>query len=478
MVRKVVTLYIDDASIRLLVAVSREIKKWSELPLEAGMVKDGVIIEEAEVASRIKELFKSQNVKAGKVVTSLSGRHCLSRLITLPRLPKSLLAEAVRREAERLLPVPLEQLYLSWQTIPGGREEIQVFLVAFPRDATDALTKTLHQAGLDPYLIDVKPLALARVVDKATCIVADAQPAELDIIVIVDRVPQVIRTVSLPGDAQTPQKRITVLREELDRTIKFYNSSHVEKPLAPDIPVFVSGELVKESETGATLVGKLKAFAEPLLSPLKYHRALPPSRYMVNVGLVLKKVPLTGKEASGSVVNLNALPQVYQPKGRSLAGIIFVPGIIIALALLAFSIMSIQGAAADTASLRTQLSVTNQRFNRAQLQKKAITELKGKVAALEAAGETFTGALKHFDQQHEIINNDLTTVTTGLSSSIELSSVVHSSSGLTVSGIASDETLILSYAEKLRDSDRFDRVIISSIQKSGDGMKFTLTLIK
>jgi hypothetical protein len=178
------------------------------------------------------------------------------------------------------------------------------------------------------------------------------------------------------------------------------------------------------------------------------------------------------------VVNLNALPQVYQPKGRSLAEILFVPGIIIALALLAFSIMSIQGAAADTASLRTQVSVTNQRSNRAQLQKKAITELKGKVAALEAAGETFTEALKHFDQQHEIINNDLTTVTTGLSSSIVLSNVVHSSSGLTVSGIASDETLILAYAEKLRDSDRFDRVIISSIQKSGNGMGFTLTLIK
>ncbi len=478
MARKVITLYIDDTSIRLLVATRREIRKWAELSLDAGMVKEGVIIEEAAVASRVKELLKTHKVKAKKVVTSLSGRHCLSRLISLPRLPKSLLAEAVRREAEKLLPVPLEQLYLSWQTVPGGGAEIQVFLIAFPRDATDALTKTLRQAGLDPYLIDVKPLALARVVDKATAIVVDVQPTELDIIVIVDRVPQLIRTVSLPGDVLTRQKRITLLREELDRTIKFYNSSHEDKPLDADIPVFISGELVKESETGTTLVGRLKTFAEPLLSPLKYQQALPSSRFMVNVGLVLKKAPLTGKKDSGLVVNLNALPQIYQPKRRSLAEILFVPGIVIALASLVFPIMSIQDVAADTASLRTQIDVATQRFNQAQLQNKAVTELKGKVAALEAAGETFTAALSYFNQQHEIINNDLTTVTTGLSRSIELSSVVHSSTEVTVSGIASDETFILGYAEKLRASDRFDQVIMSTIEKAGDGMRFKITLIK
>ena len=478
MASKVVTLYIDDASIRLLVAVGREIKKWAELPLERGVVKDGVIVDEAAVVSGIRKLFQTEKVKARKVVTGLSGRHCLSRLITLPRLPKSLLAEAVTREAEGLLPVPLEQFYLSWQTIPGGGEGIQVFLIAFPRDAADALTKTLRQAGLDPYLIDVKPLALARVADKATAIVVDVQPTEVDIIVIVDRIPQLIRTVSLAGEAQTQQKKMAVVREELDRTIKFYNSSHEEKPLDPDVPVFVSGELVKESETGAILVGKLKAFAEPLLSPLKYHRALPPSRYMTNIGLVLKKVPLPKKKANGSVIDVNALPQVYQPKRRSLAEILFVPGALIALASLVFPIMSIQDAAAETASLQVQLNVTNERYNQAKIQKKAVTEMKEKVASLEAACGTFTKALEHFDQQHEIVNNDLTTVTSGLSGSLELGSVAHASNELTISGVASDETLILEYARELRASDRFAQVIVSTIEKASDEMRFKITLIK
>ena len=449
------------------------------MPLEPGVVKDGAILDEAAAVSSIKELFQTEQVKARKVITGLSGRHCLSRLITLPRLSKSLLAEAIRREAERLLPVPLEDLYLSWQTITSGKDEVQVFLIAFPRNAADALTKTLRQAGIDPYLIDIKPLALARVVDKATAIVVDVQPTDLDIVVIVDRIPQLIRTVSLPGDAQSQHKKMAVVIEELDRTIKFYNSSHEQNPLDPDMPVFVSGELVKESEDGATLAGKLKAFAIPLSSPLKYHRAIPPSRYMVNVGLVLKETPLPKKKAAGSIVNVNTSPQVYQPKPpRSLGELLLIPGIVVALAALVFPITFVQNAAAETDSLRNQLNITNERYNQVKLQKKAISELQSEIAKVETACENYNKTLEHFDEQHEIINNDLTEVTSSLSSSLELGNVAHIIEELTVSGMATDETVILGYAERLRDSERFAQVIVSSVEKTEDGMSFKLTLIK
>ena len=220
-------------------------------------------------------------------------------------------------------------------------------------------------------------------------------------------------------------------------------------------------------------------FAEPLPSPIKYHRAVPPSHYMVNIGLVLKESPLPKKKASGSLVNLNALPQVYMPKSRSLAQIIFIPGVIIAVSLLAYPIMLVQSAAADTASLQTQLDITNKRYNQTQAQKKAITELKGKVDSIESAGETYTQALERFEQHHEIVNNDLPTAISGLSSSLALINMAHTTSQLVISGVASDETVILGYAEKLRDSERFAQVIVTSIEKAAEERyNFTLTLAK
>lgn len=254
-----VTIYIDDSSIRLLATRNKEVKQWAELPLEPGMVTDGVITNEEKVAATIKELLKTQKLPVRRVIAGLSGRHCLSRLISLPRMPKPLLAEAVKREAVRQIPVPIDQVYVSWQTFPASGPEEQVFLIASPRNAADSLISTLRQAGVEPYLMDFKPLALARVADKPTAVIADLQTTEIDIVVVVDRVPQLIRTIPLAGDSQSQLNKIAVVEEELARTIKFYNSSHAQSQLDADVPVLVSGELAR----------KRQARSDPYLMDLK-----------------------------------------------------------------------------------------------------------------------------------------------------------------------------------------------------------------
>ena len=77
MAGKAVTLFIDDTEIRLLVAKGKRVKKWTRLPLEPGLVKDGVICDEAQVVDRLKELFKLEKVTTKKVIAGLSGLNSL-----------------------------------------------------------------------------------------------------------------------------------------------------------------------------------------------------------------------------------------------------------------------------------------------------------------------------------------------------------------------------------------------------------------
>ena len=84
----VVTLYIDDTSIRLLVTQGQKVKKWADLKLEPGLVKDTMVVQEAEVAARIKKLLKSQKVNTRRVILGYSGLHSLTRPATLPQLPR------------------------------------------------------------------------------------------------------------------------------------------------------------------------------------------------------------------------------------------------------------------------------------------------------------------------------------------------------------------------------------------------------
>ncbi|MCJ7791573.1 MAG: pilus assembly protein PilM, partial [Dehalococcoidia bacterium] len=86
MAKKVTTLFIRDNSINLLVMKGGKVEKWASLPLEPGLVSQGLIVDEAQVADKVKQIFKETGAKTKKVITALSGHDSLYRIITLPEL--------------------------------------------------------------------------------------------------------------------------------------------------------------------------------------------------------------------------------------------------------------------------------------------------------------------------------------------------------------------------------------------------------
>jgi len=478
MAKKVVTLYIGDTSLRLMVTDGQRIREWAELPLEPGLIENSVVINEEEVAAKIKQLFEVQKVEAKKITVGISGLHCLTRAITLPQLPKVMLDEAVTREARSALPVPLEQLYMSWQTIPAPEEKTQVFLVAIPRNTADALFKALHQAGLEPTFMDMKPLLLARVIKEATAVLVDVQTTEFDIVIVADGIPQPIRTVALPSEAPSWQERMAIIRNTLDRTITFYDSNNPENPLAPSVPIFVSGDLANESELCQALSDEVGHPVLPISSPLDSPEGFAPSHYMVNIGLALQQLS-SGKLAGPSLVDLNALPLPYQPKPISLANVLPVPGAVIAVGILVFLIMLTQSASADIASTRAQLTSTEQALQQRTSQRQElagnVTELQNRIAELEASRESITAALGFLETQSAGVNRDLEVAIKSLPGTISLSSISHANSMLTISGRAPTERDVLSYITKLDTSGRFGDIAITNMTRMEDeGMEFTL----
>ena len=89
MAKKIVTLYIDDTSLRLMVTHGRQIKKYADLPLEMGLSRASAAVKEAEVVAKIKQLFKSKKEGMRKVIVGVSGMRCLTRPIILPQLPRA-----------------------------------------------------------------------------------------------------------------------------------------------------------------------------------------------------------------------------------------------------------------------------------------------------------------------------------------------------------------------------------------------------
>jgi len=475
--KKIVTLYVDDASLRLLVIQGQRVKKWAELPLEPGLVKSNVVVKVNEVALKVKQLLKSQKVHAKKVIIGLSGLHCLTRPVVLPELPREMLAEAVVREAKRVLPMLPEQLYLSWQTLPAQKGETRLFMVAVPRRIADALLGMLHRAGLKPRLMDLKPLALARIVWETTAVIVDVQPTEFDIVIMADKVPQPIRTIPFPSEELSGQDKLLMIRNELSRTIEFYNSNNKEKPLAPDVPAFFSGELVDEPGLWQVLSNELGRPVLPLSSPLRHSEQLS-SRYLVNIGLALKELE---EMAGPSLANVNSLPVDYRPKPISLVRIVVLPSAVVVLASLVLLSFVVQDTSANIDSLQSRLNYANQFLAQRALQKarleKDIAELEKKLTETQGSLDTYTVALGTIETQGRQINGDLNITVSKLSEAMSLVGINHENSELTIQGRATDEAEVLSYARRLENSGRFFEVIVAKVSRLEDGtLDFTLLL--
>ncbi len=472
MARKTVTLYIDDRSIRLMQTSGKNAQIWASASLEPGLIEDGIVIDEEKVVSRIIRLLADNRIKTKQVILGLSGLRSLTLAMDLPQLPDNLLAEAIMRECARLLPVPLDELYVSWVTIPSPKKRVRAFAAAIPRNTTDNLLKVLHRAGLTPYMMDIKPLALARLVNETSAVIVDVQAREYDIAIIRDGVPQPIRSIPLPAEGLSWQEKLSMLRDDLVRTMEFYDSNNPENPIAPEMPVHVSGELADEPEACKALSAELGRPVLPLLLPFRYPHELRQNRYAINAGLALKVVSPGGKLTS-PLAKLDTLPPAYQPKSFSLTRVLMLTGAVVACSIIILLAALVQIGSSNISEASTQLATMTADLERKMEQRRELTVALNRA---ESSLSAFVAALESLDTHRETYNEVLQVATGLLPDSVVFREINHDSGTVTLEVDTPVETLVLDYGRSLQRNDLFSEVTILKMNRLDETMRFMLIL--
>jgi type IV pilus assembly protein PilM len=485
MAEKVISVFIRDDAVNLLLVEGRLVKKWASLPLEAGLVRQGLVMDETKVAGELDKLFKRAKIMTRRVVAGISGFNSLYRLISLPELPEEILPEAVKQEARRVIPVPLEEVYLAYQRLPAPPGETRIFLAAFPRNVADVLVRTMRLAGIQPYVMDLAPLALCRTLDEPRAIIINAMLDHLDVMIMDDRLPQLIHRLSLPGEVTSVEEKITAITEEVNRTVDFYNSSHRENPLSATVPMYVCSDLVEVPDNWQSLGSKLGCPVSILPSPVESPDGFDANEFMVNIGLVLKEMQPEREGANFSLVNFNALPEVYQPKALSLSSIISRVAVIAGIGLVILLGFLVHSRSDYISLLRSQLApiqagVTQQikGIGDAQAQ---IKQIEAQLGPLAARAAIFDNTLTSLKAGREGVSGDLTEVVNLAPGTVTLTGIVREGNAIRITGTASSEDDIFFYARDLMDS--FGDVTISSMQaqEAGGfirGFNFVLTIEK
>jgi type IV pilus assembly protein PilM len=477
-----VTLNITANSVRLLSVKGKQVERWGSVPLAPGLVKDGFILQPKAVGTAINTLFKSTKVPKQHVITSLTGLSFTYRILSLPKTKDALLEEAIQRSARREIPLPLEELYLSWQAINGKPDELDYFVLGVPRDPIDAVVQTLNAAGVPPYIVELKPLALARAANKGNALVVDLEPDCFDVVLIAGGIPAVIHTIIPRGEGANLEDNVRRLTDELSKTVKFYNTTHPQTPLSPKTPLLLTGELA--SATSKLIQAEIEYPVESLVPSLEFPSTLPVAPFATNMGLALQKVP--PKVAKGGTngfhdISLNILSNKYRAKAHPASGrqLLFPVAMIIALGLLFGLYMLKSQANAETLRLQTALSAASQVLHEARLAlneatqtEDTINEMIADTAALKAEHQYLLG------QRGELASN-LTLATGALPPSSYFTSIKIDGDEITIAGETAVSSNVISYAEALEEQLGFSGVRIANITEGETGtITFTIVMTK
>ena len=334
----VVTLDIDSTTIRLLETKGGTVTKWASVSLEPDEVEGETVSDQPALGTMVRELMTSSGIKARKVVVSISGLYSVSRILAVSSLPPELtLQEAVLEMARETMPLSEDRLYLSWQTIVAGEGERQVLVLGVPRDVIDGGMRALRGVGINPRIVELKTMALTRAVNKEQALILNIEPSSFDIIMVLNGLPEIMRTIAWQPDDLTEEDKVEHLAVTLGLTVDFYNSRHPDTPLDPATPLFITGQMSGDITLMEKLQAELRYPVEPLAPPLEYPEYLPISEYAVNIGLALRGTVAAENLGQGDYLplDINLLPEIYYP-WRPSAKQLYAAGLVIAAIALLF----------------------------------------------------------------------------------------------------------------------------------------------
>ncbi|MBU0598424.1 pilus assembly protein PilM [Patescibacteria group bacterium] len=194
-----------------------------------------------ELGGHLKELIKTSKITTDKAVSALPSFSVFSSIISLPYMSKKDLISAVRWEAKKFVPIPLEEMILDWEILdqPGAEGEkednkdiekeakkkdekdkdkkeidkqgikkgnAKVLLTAAPKNLVNRYVELFKIVGLQLVGLETESFALERSLvgnDKNSIMVIDVGKAATNIIIFSGGVPTLNRSIDVGGQTVT-----------------------------------------------------------------------------------------------------------------------------------------------------------------------------------------------------------------------------------------------------------------------------------
>jgi len=184
--------------------------------------------------SALKSFFSEVGFGTPDVILGIADANVFMRVLTLPKMSDTDLNNTITYEAEQYIPLPLDQVNLSYQRLEGVLEDsqkMQVQVVAAKLDKLKEYVDMVRGSNLIPRAIEPETIATSRAImdtdDMTGTIILDVGFSSSIVIVVYRGIVYFTRTIPVGGDAITK-----VLQQKLN--LEYFQAEEYKKTYGLD----------------------------------------------------------------------------------------------------------------------------------------------------------------------------------------------------------------------------------------------------
>lgn len=200
--------------------------------------RDGVLTNVFDVSQTLRRLLRSANIKSTSAVAAISGSQVIVRQCQFPKMTEAALRKSIRYEASKYISASMEDSIVEFEIMGDveGTDQMNVMLVAAPREMVDSRVSVLEAAGLEPISLDIEAFALIRALiagyapgqfENCTLALIDMGASHTDVNIISNGEFALTRNIPIAGTSFTNAiKTLTGFSQEDAERLKFEMAVH------------------------------------------------------------------------------------------------------------------------------------------------------------------------------------------------------------------------------------------------------------
>lgn len=198
------------------------------------IIKDDNAAARAAIASQLQDLIKQTRAGSTSAITALPSFSVFSSIINLPAMKDKDLVSAIRWEAKKFVPIPLEEMILDWEVLkepvdtatvqaaaakktndkdpkkeigaPAPKTNLRILMTAAPKNLVNRYVELFKLVGLQLVGLETESFALERSLvgnDMNPVMVIDIGSQTSSIIIFSSGVPILNRSIDVGGKGIT-----------------------------------------------------------------------------------------------------------------------------------------------------------------------------------------------------------------------------------------------------------------------------------